>query len=39
VYKSIVVDPAMLIWLSQSAPPDFIGEAERPGRVVGRQPD
>jgi len=39
VCKSVGVAPAMLIWLGQSAPPDFIGEAERPGRVIGRQPD
>src|SRR5262245_1391480 len=33
--KSVVISPAMLIWLGQSAPPDFISKAERPGRVIG----
>jgi len=29
----------MLVGLGQPAPPDFIGEAERPGRMIGRQAD
>jgi len=39
VHKGIGVGPAMLIWLSQSAPPDFISETKRPGRMIGRQPN
>jgi hypothetical protein len=34
---SLLLGPAMLFRLRQSAPPDFIGEAKRPGRVIGRQ--
>lgn len=33
------LDPAMLVRLRQAAPPDFIGKAERPGRVGSGQPD
>jgi len=29
----------MLVGLRQPAPPDFIGETERPGRVIGCQAD
>ena len=35
----ILIYPAMLIGLSQSAPPDFIGETQRPGRMSQHQTD
>ena len=39
LHKSIVVGPAMLIWLGQSAPPDFVSKTECPAWMIGRQPN
>lgn len=33
------VDPAVLLRLGEPAPPDLVGKANRPCRVIGRQPD
>lgn len=34
-----LVYPAMLIGLGQAAPPNFVGKAQRPGRMVAGQAD
>jgi hypothetical protein len=35
-HNRVVVRPTMLVGLRQPAPPDFVGETECPGRVIGR---
>jgi hypothetical protein len=37
--QGVVIDPAVLVGLGQPAPPDLIGKAQSPTRMIGRQAD